>query len=68
MASTVESPAEPPGQPAPFQLARALQRIVAEETGCAASRVRHPQVVRPSELQRIGPRICSLLWEVRGRL
>jgi hypothetical protein len=68
MASTIESPAGPPKQPTPNELARALERIVAEETGCTASWVQHPQTVRPEELQRIAPRICALLWEVRGRL
>jgi hypothetical protein len=68
MASKIESPAGPPGQSTPFQLAQALERIVAEETGCTASWVQHPGNVRPEELQRIAPRICALLWEVRGRL
>jgi hypothetical protein len=68
MASRIESLAGPPGQPTPFQLARALERIVAEETGCTASWVQHPGSVRPEELQRIAPRICALLWEVRARL
>jgi hypothetical protein len=68
MASEIESPAGPPGQPTPFQLARALERIVAEETSCTASWVQHPSAVRPEELQRIAPRICVFLWEVRARL
>jgi hypothetical protein len=68
MASEIESPARPQGQPTPFQLARALERIVAEETGCTASWVQHPGTVRAEELQRIAPRICALLWECRGRL
>jgi hypothetical protein len=41
---------------------------VAEETGCTASWVQHPQTARPEELERIAPRICTLLGEVRGRL
>jgi hypothetical protein len=68
MASRIESPAGPPGQPTPFQLARVLERIVAEETGCTTSWVQHAGSVRPEELQRIAPRICALLLEVRGRL
>jgi hypothetical protein len=47
---------------------RALERIVAEETGCTASWVQHPQSLRPDELQRIAPRICALPWQVRGQL
>lgn len=65
MGSNISLPLGPPRQPTPAQLARALDRIVAEETGCPASWAQHPQPVTAGELRRIALKICTLLWDVR---
>ena len=67
MASDIPSPLGPPKQPTPAQLARALDRIVAEEAGCPASWAQHPQPVTARELRRIALKICILLWDIRAQ-
>lgn len=67
MASDISSPISPPRQLTPAQLARALDRIVAEETTCLTTWAQHPEPVTPGELRRIALKICALLWNVRGR-
>ncbi len=64
MASEISPPLGPPRQPTPAQLARALDRIVAEETGCSASWAQHPHPVTAGELGRIAVKICTLLWDI----
>lgn len=68
MASDISSPLGPPRQPTPAQLARSLDRIVAEETGCPASWAQHPHPVTAGELRRIALQIWTLLWEIRVQL
>lgn len=68
MGSNISSPLGPPRQPTPAQLARALDRIVAEETGCPASWAQHPHPVTGGELRRIALKIYTLLWEIRVQL
>lgn len=68
MGSNISSPLGPPRQPTPAQLARALDRIVAEETSCPASWAQHPHPVTAGELGRIALKICTLLWDIRLRL
>lgn len=65
MDSNVSSPLGPRRQPTPAQLARALDRIVAEETGCPASWAQHPYPVTSGELRRIALKMCTLLWDIR---
>jgi hypothetical protein len=45
----------------PSQLARAIEEIIAEECGCTASWIQHPEPVSLSELSRIAGRIERLL-------
>lgn len=68
MAPGIPSPLSPPREPTPAQLARALDRIVAEGTGCEAYWAQHPHPVTAEELRGIALRICGLLWDIRGHM
>ena len=68
MASNTPSPPGPPREPTPAQLARTLERIVAEETGCEASWAQHPHPVTMGELCRISLLVWKVLWDIRGQL
>lgn len=64
MSSNISTPLGPPRQSTPAQLARSLDQIVAEETGCPASWAQHPHPVTPGELRGIAVKICTLLWDI----
>ena len=67
MTSNISSPLEPTKHPTPAELARALDRIVAEETGCPVSWAQHPHPVTAGELRRIALKICTFLWDIRAQ-
>ncbi len=67
MSSNISTPVGPPRQSTPAQLARSLDRIVAEETGCPASWAQHSHPVTSGELRRVALKICTLLWDIRVR-